>query len=108
MDFLKDLQYSHKFWVILLPFILMLCDIITGYTKAKVKKEIKSSKMRSGIGKKVAELIYIIVGLLIGYAFNYKIITYTISLYIVYMEVVSIIENCKELGVEPPKEKKEK
>lgn len=108
MDFFKDLQYSHKFWVILLPFILMLCDIITGYTKAKVKKEVKSSKMRSGIGKKVAELIYIIVGVLIGYAFNYKIITYTISLYIVYMEVVSIIENCKELGVEPPKEKKEK
>lgn len=108
MDFLKDLHYSHKFWVILLPFILMICDIITGYTKAKVKKEVKSSKMRSGIGKKVAELIYIIVGVLIGYAFNYKIITYTISLYIVYMEVVSIIENCKELGVEPPKEKKEK
>lgn len=107
MEFLKTLQYSHKFWVLLLPFILMVLDIITGYTKAKVKKEIKSSKMRSGIGKKIAELVYIIVGVVIGYAFNYKIITYTISFYIVYMEIVSIIENCKALGVEPPKDKKE-
>lgn len=107
MEIFKNLTYSHKFWVILLPFILMVCDIITGYTKAKIKKEIKSSKMRNGIGKKIAELIYIIVGVVVGYAFNYKIITYTISFYIVYMEIVSIVENCKELGVEPPKDKKD-
>ena len=106
LDFLKNLTYTHKFWVILLPFILMVCDIITGYTKAKVKKEVKSSKMRAGIGKKIAELVYIIVGVLIGYSFNYKIITYTISIYIVYMELVSIIENCKELGVSLPKDEK--
>ena len=107
MEFLKSLHYTHKFWVILLPCILMLCDIITGYTKAKIKKEVKSSKMRSGIGKKIAEIMYIVVGVLIGYAFNYKIITYSISIYIVYMEIVSIIENCKELGVQPPKDKKD-
>lgn len=106
LNFLKNLTYTHKFWVILLPFILMVCDIITGYTKAKLKKEVKSSKMRAGIGKKIAELVYIIVGVLIGYSFNYKIITYTISIYIVYMELVSIIENCKELGVELPKNKR--
>ena len=56
--------------------------------------------MIDGLGKKLAELVYIIVGILISHAFNLKAIGYFISLYIVYMELVSIAENCKKLGVD--------
>ena len=41
-------------------------------------------------------------------AFNIKFIGQFISLYIVYMELVSIAENCKKLGVEMPEKIKEK
>ena len=64
--------------------------------------------MRDGIGKKIAEIIYIVVGIVIGLAFNIKFIGQFISLYIIYMELVSIAENCKKLGVDMPEKIKEK
>ena len=50
----------------------------------------------------------IIVGMLISEAFNVKPIEYFISLYVVYMELVSIAENCNKLGVPMPDKIKEK
>lgn len=108
MKILDNLEFSHNYWEILLPLILMVIDIITGYYNAWKSKKISSSKMRDGLGKKLAELVYIIVGILISYAFNLKAIGYFISLYIVYMELMSIAENCKKLGVDMPEKLKEK
>ena len=104
MDFVKDLKFTKDFWVIVLPCALMLLDIITGYYNAWKKKEVSSSKMRDGLGKKLAELVYIVVGILISSAFGVSTVKYFIALYIFYMEIVSIAENCKKLGVETPKE----
>ena len=100
--YLENLKFSHDYWQLILPVVLMLIDIITGYYNAYIKKEISSSKMRDGLGKKLAELVYIIVSLLISVAFNVKIVGYFFSLYIIYMELVSIMENCKKLGVAMP------
>lgn len=108
MKILDNLEFSHNYWEILLPLILMVIDIITGYYNAWKSKKISSSKMRDGLGKKLAELVYIVVGILISYAFNLKAIGYFISLYIVYMELMSIAENCKKLGVDMPEKLKEK
>lgn len=108
MKILDNLEFSHNYWEMLLPLILMVIDIITGYYNAWKNKKISSSKMRDGLGKKLAELVYIIVGILISYAFNLKAIGYFISLYIVYMELMSIAENCKKLGVDMPEKLKEK
>ena len=108
MNTITNLQFSHDYWEIVLPLFLMMADIINGYYQAWKNKKIKSSKMRDGIGKKLAEIIYIVVGIVIGLAFNIKFIGQFISLYIVYMELVSIAENCKKLGVEMPEKIKEK
>lgn len=108
MEFIANLQFSHDYWELVLPLILMVIDIITGYYNAWKSKKISSSKMRDGLGKKLAELVYIIVGILISYAFNLKAIGYFISLYIVYMEIMSIAENCKKLGMDMPEKLKEK
>lgn len=108
MEILEGLKFSHNFWEILLPLILMGIDIITGYYNAWKTKRISSSKMRDGLGKKLAELCYIVVGILISYAFDLKAIGYFISLYVVYMELMSIAENCKKLGVDMPDNLKEK
>ena len=82
MEVLEELRFTHTFWAIVLPCI----------------------KMRDGLGKKLAELIYIVIGMLISCAFGVKGIGFFISGYVVYMELVSIAENCKKLGVELPKE----
>lgn len=104
MEIIEELNFTHTFWAIVLPCILMILDIITGYYNAWKKKEVSSSKMRDGLGKKLAELIYIVIGMLISSAFGIKGIGFFISIYVIYMELVSIAENCKKLGVELPKQ----
>ncbi len=104
MDFLQNLNFSNDYWLVLLPLILMITDIITGYYVAWKNKTIKSSVMRDGIGKKIAEIVYIVIGVFVGMAFNINSVSVFISLYIIYMELISIIENCKKLGIDAPKE----
>lgn len=101
-NILENLKFSHEYWEILLPLILMVIDVITGYYNAWKNNNTSSSKMRDGIGKKLAEIVYIVVGIVLGYAFGMKSIAIFISLYIAYMELVSIAENCKKLGVNMP------
>ena len=108
MEYLQNLKFTHEYWVFLFPCILMLLDIITGYYTAWKSKRISSSKMRDGLGKKIAEICYIVVGLAFGLAFNMKVVTYFISIYVIYMELVSVAENCKKLGVEMPTQIEEK
>ena len=103
MEELLKLHFTSKIWIMILPLILMIVDIITGYYNAWRKNEISSSKMRDGIGKKIAEICYIILGLLFSIAFGIQAISYFISIYIIYMELMSVAENCKKLGVEVPK-----
>ncbi|MBQ6498068.1 MAG: phage holin family protein [Bacilli bacterium] len=107
-EIIKDLQFTHDYWAILLPCVLMIFDIVTGYYNAWKKNEISSSKMRDGLGKKLAELVYIVISMLIASAFGVKAIFYFISIYVIYMEFVSVVENCEKLGMKMPDNIKEK
>lgn len=75
-NIIENLKFSHNYWLVLLPCILMVLDIITGYYNAWKRKKISSSKMRDGLGKKLAELVYIVAGFVISVAFNMKPIAY--------------------------------
>ena len=108
MDELLKLQFTSDKWAIIVPLALMILDIFTGYYNAWKNGEISSSKMRDGLGKKCAELCYIIVGFLFKFAFGTSTIMYFIVLYVSYMEIISLAENCDKLGVKMPKELKEK
>lgn len=108
MEYLKTLEFTNDYWLVILPCILMVLDIITGYYNAWKSKKVSSKKMRDGLGKKLAELVYIVVSMLISSAFGVNPIKYFIVLYIVYMELVSISENCKKLGVPMPEAVAEK
>lgn len=101
-EIFKNVQFTNIAWAIIVPLTLMVLDIVTGYYNAWKNKEVSSSKMRDGLGKKCAELCYIIVGVLINFAFETKAVMYFIVLYVCYMEVVSLIENCDKLGVPLP------
>lgn len=44
MEILEDLQFTHTFWTIVLTYILMVLDIITGYYNAWEKKKVSNMK----------------------------------------------------------------
>ena len=103
MNNLLELNFASTIWQIVLPLVLMGVDIVTGYYNAWKNNEVQSKKMRDGIGKKIAELTYILIGFLFAEAFNVAPISQFVSVYIIYMELVSVAENCKKLGVKMPK-----
>lgn len=107
MEYLKNLKFTSEYWVIALPCILMVIDIITGYYNAWRKKEISSSKMRDGLGKKMAEISFIFISYLFNFAFALKEITVAVSFYVIFMEMVSIIENLEKLNFPLPTKIKE-
>lgn len=102
-DILKDMHFSSDTWAILLPFILMGIDVLTGIINAFLKKNFSSSKMRSGLGKKIGEGVIIVLGELLFYAARLpKQIMNGVIVYICFMEFMSILENLDKLGVRLP------
>ena len=99
---ISDFEITHEIWFILLPLILESLDVITGYLNAWIRDDVQSKKMREGLGKKVAELVYCSVALLINLLFNLPSISYFITGYICFMEIMSLAENCDKLGVPMP------
>lgn len=108
IEIMTDFEINNSIWFILLPLILATLDVMTGYLNAWIKDDIQSKKMREGLGKKVGELVYCSVALLINLLFNMPQVSYFISGYIVLMEIMSLVENCDKLGVPMPKMLKKK
>ena len=103
-DVFKQIRFANDFWVVMLPAILMALDIITGFVNAWSKNAIKSSVMRQGLARKFGELVVIAIGQLFFYGVGLpKYIVAGISTYIILMELISICENLKKLGVPIPK-----
>lgn len=108
MEELMNLHFTNNWWAVGVPLILMVLDIITGYYNAWENKQVSSSKMRDGLGKKCAELCYIVVGFLFKFAFGIEIVMYFMIIYVCYMEIVSLAENCTKLGLPLPDKIKSK
>lgn len=103
-ELLNAVHFSDDLWTVILPMILMAIDIITGVTNAWIKKELDSSILRKGLGKKLGEISAILIGEIFVVAFGLTMfLADGISLYIIIMELISICENFEELGVPIPK-----
>lgn len=103
MDIIKQLHFASRIWIIALPALFMALDICTGLVYAWESGTFKSSKMREGLGKKFGELTYIVIGVAVTVAMTlpeYLIIG--IATYILFMEFLSIVENCDRLGAPIP------
>ena len=107
MDF-ASLKFTNMWWAFAFPIFLMALDVITGYYNAYKNKEVASSKMREGLGKKLAELSGIIFGILCKFAFGADFVMYALILYVCYMEILSLIENWDKLGFTIPEKWKDK
>lgn len=106
MDFMqvfRNFQFRNEFWCLVLPIFLMAFDILTGFINAWSKREVMSSKLRTGLSKKVGEIAILVIGELFSFAMKLpaEVMTF-ISVYIILMELISIIENLDKLGVPIP------
>lgn len=102
-DILDRLRFADDLWVVLLPCILMGLDVITGFVNAWIRGEVKSSVMRQGLAKKFGELVAISIAQLLLCAVGLPSTAAAgVSVYICFMEAVSICENLDKLGVPIP------
>lgn len=100
---LETVHFKSEMWVVLLPCFLMVADIITGFTNAWAKKEIKSEIMRTGLAKKIGELFAILIVEVFSAAMELpQYIVIAVSLYVCFMEFISNVENIKKLGMPIP------
>lgn len=101
---LPKMKFVNEFIFYLVPLIFMLCDVVSGLAKAYVQKNIISHKMRSGIIKKCGEMMIILLTAVVVYSVQWphKIIA-IVSVYMILMEIISIMENLDGIGVPIPK-----
>ena len=101
---LPKMKFISEFVFYLVPLIFMLCDVVSGLAKAYVQKNIISHKMRSGIIKKCGEMMIILLTAIVVYSVQWphQIIA-IVSVYMILMEIISIMENLDEIGVPIPK-----
>ena len=103
MDVLHEISYTHRFWVFLLPLVLMAADVVTGWIQASVNGTWDSTKMRKGLFRKSGELLIIIVAYVIYEAIALPVdVPVFISGYVVIMEILSVLENLDQAGVPVP------
>ena len=103
-ELLNNIQFKSSIWVLAIPIILMGVDIFTGLTNAWIKKEVDSSKLRKGLGKKIGEIASLFIGEIFIIGLNISVLLVdAISIYLIVMELISICENLEKLGVPIPK-----
>lgn len=84
--------------------IVVILDFITGIFKAFVKKKINSSIGIKGIFKKFCYFVVVAISIIVGNIIKAgdilrEIVTYSL----IFNEIISILENCAEMGIKLPK-----
>lgn len=103
IEVVSMIHYSNNYWIILMPFIAALFDVITGYIQAQINGTKNSSIMRKGLYRKFAELIVVLFVMIVCIAFGFPMkVAVVVSVYVVWMEVQSIAENLKAAGIPVP------
>lgn len=102
---LENVQYTHSYWIFLLPVIGAAADIITGWIQASVNSTWDSTKMRKGLFRKGGELLVVVLAFITEYALavaaQAHVATF-LSIYIVIMEALSVLENLDQAGIPIP------
>lgn len=107
-EFFESIHFVSDGWLLVLPCLMIGIDFLTGCIYAWLKKIFSSKKLRSGLSKKVGEIVIIIVGELLTYGLELPhYIMAGISGYIIFMEIISILENLAKMGVPLPTKIKE-
>lgn len=104
MEEFKEITFTHRYWILLLPLCLMAADIITGWLQATINGTWDSTKMRVGLFRKSGELLVIIIAYAIYAAIQLPFdVPAFIAGYIIIMELISVAENLDQAGLPVPK-----
>ena len=102
-NILEQIHFTNLMWLLLIPVAMMAIDIVTGLINAWATNSFQSAKMRTGLAKKCGEIIIILIGMMFTYGMSLpKYILTGISVYIIFMELMSVMENLDKLGVPIP------
>ena len=103
MDIIFELHFAANYWIIALPAIEAVADVITGFIQAQITGTKRSSIMRKGLYRKCGELgtILLVWVVCIALEFDIKYVA-AVSIYVCIMEALSILENLKTAGVPIP------
>lgn len=96
---IETLNFSNMTWQILTPIIFIICDIVTGFIQAIINKNVDSTKMRTGLLHKILILVILILSFVLDNAFSLPICSKLVSIYIIMMELTSIVENITKAGI---------
>lgn len=103
-DILSNIKFRNEYWMLIIPSVLMVLDILTGVIHAWATGHLKSYKMREGLNHKSGELCVLLVGVILSYGMQLPaIFMIGLSVYIIFMELISIMENLDRMGVKFPK-----
>ena len=104
MESLQQINFTHRYWIVLLPIIMMATDIITGWLQAAINGTWDSTKMRVGLFRKSGEILVVIVAYAIQEGISLPVdVPAFIAGYIVVMEILSICENLDQAGLPVPR-----
>lgn len=103
MDFLNKITFTHRYWVIILPLVMMAADVITGWIQASVNGTWDSTKMRKGLFRKSGEIMVLLLAYVVHMAIALPVdVPAFFSIYIIIMEVLSVAENLDQAGLPVP------
>lgn len=108
MEILEELKFTSETYEIIFPLALIVLDVLTGLINAWVTNDLKSKKMREGLGHKAGEIAIIVLGFLINLCLGLHSVYLLAILYVCIMEVLSVLENVTELGFPIPEAVKNK
>lgn len=103
MDIVYSIHFHHNYWIILLPAIMAVSDVITGFLQAQINNTKNSSVMRKGLYRKCGELGVILLVWVVCIAIEMPIkYPAAVAIYVCLMEALSIMENLQAMGVPIP------
>ena len=104
LQFISQFHFRNELWVLFIPLGLMAIDVLSGVIKAWAHNDFQSKIMRAGLAKKAGEIVILVVGELVSFGLLLPdTIMNCISFYIIFMEIMSILENADALGIPIPK-----
>lgn len=92
LETIKELLLAQQ-TILIIVFVAVILDFITGITKAIYMKNIQSEKLRKTIPKIIGYCAVILIAVCLQIVFNIDFITKIICLFIIVVEFISVIEN---------------
>lgn len=97
---ITSLNFTNIFWQGGATLIFMIADIVSGVIQAIINKNLDSQKMREGLLRKMLLILVVILSFIFQYAFNIPAISKVVCIYLIIMEIISILENLKKAGID--------